>query len=224
MAKRLVPRLEVLPPEQRRLWQELAAVPSSFVLYGGTALALHLGHRTSVDFDFFAAQDIDPAGLLATLAPLRDAVITQQEPNTLSCIVDRGGPVQLSFFGLPRLGRIRAPHVCMDNRVQVASLLDLAATKVAVVQRRAQAKDYVDVDALISSGIDLSTALAAARIVYGEQFAVMASLKALTFFDEGDLATLEPETRGRLVTAVRQVDPRLLPRIARPLSPASSAG
>jgi len=41
------PRLDRLPPPQRRLWAELAALPPEFVLYGGTAIALHLGHRES---------------------------------------------------------------------------------------------------------------------------------------------------------------------------------
>lgn len=47
------PRLDILPPAQRSLWPHLAQVPGHFVLYGGTAIALHLGHRQSVDFDFF---------------------------------------------------------------------------------------------------------------------------------------------------------------------------
>lgn len=47
------PQLGILPPPQRRLWPELSAVPPSFVLYGGTAIALYLGHRPSVDFGFF---------------------------------------------------------------------------------------------------------------------------------------------------------------------------
>jgi hypothetical protein len=38
------PKLSILPPPQRRLWDELAALPAHFVLYGGTALALHFGH------------------------------------------------------------------------------------------------------------------------------------------------------------------------------------
>jgi hypothetical protein len=44
----------MLPPPQLKLWPELGATPESFTLYGGTALTLHLGHRTSVDFDFFS--------------------------------------------------------------------------------------------------------------------------------------------------------------------------
>ena len=49
----LAPRLDILPPPLRTLWPELAAVPGRFVLYGGTGLALRLGHRQSLDFDFF---------------------------------------------------------------------------------------------------------------------------------------------------------------------------
>ena len=46
------PRLDILPASQRTLWPELDATPDHFTLYGGTALALRLGHRQSVDFDF----------------------------------------------------------------------------------------------------------------------------------------------------------------------------
>lgn len=56
-------RLDVLPEAQRRLWGELSAVPNEFTLYGDTALALHLGHRKSVDFDFFGSRAIDVSRL-----------------------------------------------------------------------------------------------------------------------------------------------------------------
>ena len=45
--------LTILPSAQRRLWDELRDVPETFILYGGTAIALQIGHRHSVDFDFF---------------------------------------------------------------------------------------------------------------------------------------------------------------------------
>lgn len=57
------PNLGILPPSQLELWPELAATPPHFTMYGGTALALRLGHRTSVDFDFFSAQSFDPERL-----------------------------------------------------------------------------------------------------------------------------------------------------------------
>lgn len=64
MTSDFTPRLDILPPPQRRLWDELSAVPPEFVLYGGTALALHLGHRASMDFDFFGNKPLDPSRLV----------------------------------------------------------------------------------------------------------------------------------------------------------------
>jgi hypothetical protein len=46
-------KLNILPASQRALWKELKATPGNFVLCGGTALALRLGHRVSEDSDFF---------------------------------------------------------------------------------------------------------------------------------------------------------------------------
>lgn len=107
--KEFNPRLDILPAAQIRLWFELSAVPEEFVLYGGTALALHLGHRSSVDFDFFSQRSLDIASLQAAIPFLADARIMQREKNTLSAIVDRGGPVKISFFGLPKLPRLAPP-------------------------------------------------------------------------------------------------------------------
>jgi hypothetical protein len=216
MAKTFRPRLDVLPPAQRRLWDELGHLPELFVLYGGTALALHLGHRQSEDFDFFADRDINPDQTFRVVPFLSGAQITQQEPNTLVCLVERGGPVKVSFFGVPHLARIRPPHVAEGNGLKVASLLDIAGTKAAVVQQRAQAKDYVDIDALVSiGGIDLATQLAAARAVYGPHFAPTPTLKALTYFGDGDLPTLGEDIRRRLIKAATAVDPCRLPSLER---------
>ncbi|HLU97205.1 MAG TPA: nucleotidyl transferase AbiEii/AbiGii toxin family protein, partial [Thermobifida alba] len=77
MSGTLRPALNILPPPQQRLWPELAAVPPTFTLYGGTAIALRLGHRDSVDFDFFAAHDIDPRRLLTDLPFLSGAVVLE---------------------------------------------------------------------------------------------------------------------------------------------------
>lgn len=61
------PRLDILPESQRRVRPELDAVPPEFVLYGGTGIALQLGHRISEDFDFFSSVGFDPEGLLERL-------------------------------------------------------------------------------------------------------------------------------------------------------------
>src|SRR5260370_42581762 len=106
-----LPRLDILPPSQRRLWDEFAEVPLEFVLYGGTALALHLGHRQSVDFDFFGNRPLDPALLVSAAPLLSGAIVTQRAPNTFSCTVDRGGVIQLSFSGWPDLPRLSPPLI-----------------------------------------------------------------------------------------------------------------
>jgi hypothetical protein len=207
------PRLEILPPSQRALWDELVDVPPEFTLYGGTAIALHLGHRVSVDFDLFANQGFDPARLYRSIAFLRDAEILQQAPDTLTCLIDRGAPVQVSFFGLPEIGCVEAPHICLDNGLKLASLTDLAGMKAAVVQNRSQAKDYIDIAALIAHGVDLPTGLAAS-VIYGLSFNPQITLKALCYFGDGDLGSLPGKVRKQLSAAVVAVDLDRLPSLA----------
>ena len=186
------------------------------MLYRGTAVALHIGHRHSIDFDFFGSRVLDPSVLEAAIPFLGGAKIIQRERNTLSAIVDCGGRVKVSFFGVPNLPRLRQPHVSRDNKLSVASLLDLAGTKASVLQVRAEAKDYIDLDALITKGkISLPTALAAAQKLYGSSFNPEVTLKALSYFDDGNLHTLADDVKHRLVVAAREADLEHLPDIDR---------
>ena len=206
------PQLDILHAAQKRLWLELSAVPDQFVLYGGTALALHLGHTTSVDFDFFVRRPLKPAELEADIPFLAGAKIVQREKNTLTAIVIRGEPVKVSFFGVPNLPLLQDPHVVRENNLKVASLLDLAGTKASVVQVSAEAKDYEDLDALIRVGkVSLPTALAVAQSLYGPGFNPEVTLKALSFFEDGNLGDLPSDLKLRLVDAVREVDLDHLP-------------
>jgi len=208
------PHLEILPVPQRALWNELSEVSREFVLYGGTALALHLAHRKSVYFDLFGSRALDLAQIEQGISFLKGANIMQRDKNTLSAIVDRGGPVKVSFFGVPNLPRLSAAVVAKDNGLGVASLLDLAGTKASVVQVRAEAKDYIDIDALITAGkVDLPLALSAALRLYGATFNPQITLKALSFFGDGDLPLLPEDMKLRLATAAREVDLAHLPGI-----------
>jgi hypothetical protein len=206
------PNLAILPPSQLRLWPELDATPEHFTLYGGTALALRLGHRSSIDFDFFSNQPFDPDELARTIPYLKDAERVQVAPHTLKCRIERNGPVLVSFFGALGLGQSAPRDQAEGRTLHVASLLDIAGTKVAVVQKRAEAKDYLDIDALLRHGLDLSTALAAGRIVYGRSFNPMITLKALSFFD--DVPGLPAKVKERLSAAVEAADPSSLPALA----------
>jgi hypothetical protein len=207
-------RLGMLPAAQRRLLDELGGVPRGFVLYGGTALALRFEHRPSEDFDFFANRPFDPGEIEAEAPFLHGAVRLQAAPNTLVCRVDRGGAVKVSLFGGLGLRRVRDPEAVEGlSGLLIASPLDLAATKVKVVQDRAESKDYLDMSRLLESGIDLGEALGAARAVHGPTFNPLLSLKALCYFGDGDLPQLPRDVQERLVEAVGRVDPVRIPEL-----------
>ena len=206
------PKLTILPSPQLRLWTELAEVPDSFALYGGTAIALYLGHRESVDFDFFSSQPFEPSELYRSIPFLQGSEIIQSAPNTLTCLVDRGGYVQVSFFGLPAIKPVKAPTLLESPAIKIASLVDLAGMKASVVQQRAELKDYVDIAALIEqTDINLPIALAAAQKIYGSGFNPQSTLKALVFFDDGNLRSLPREIKAQLTQAVKAVNLDQLP-------------
>lgn len=206
-------KLTALPEAQRSLWRELEQTPRTFVLYGGTAMALRLGHRQSEDFDFFSNERFEPSSLLTALTYLGDGRVDQRGDNTLTVLVDRNGPVKISFFGDVRMMRVRDPDIAPGNRLQVASLLDLTATKLKTVQQRAEAKDYLDVAAALSAGIKLSEALGAARAVYGKTFNAMTALKALTYFEDGNLGSLPSEAKTALLAAAESVALESIPLV-----------
>ena len=110
---------------------------------------------------------------------MQGAELSQIDTNTLTVIVQRDGPVKVSFFGGLNLNRIQDPDLARDNGVQVASLLDVAATQLVTIQQRAQARDYEDLAAIVGAGISLAEALGAAAAAYGKEFNGALSLKAL---------------------------------------------
>jgi hypothetical protein len=213
------PQFKILQVSQRAVWPELAEVPKHFVLYGGTGLALRLGHRASVNFDFFSSEQVIPGELLQSLMLLKNAKIIQNVNQTLSVIVDRNGPVKLSFFGNLDIGRVGTPDQTPDGVLHVASILDLAGTKAAVVTQRSESKDYIDLLAIINSGISLHTAMAAARSIYGEQYNPMITVKSLTYFGDGDLHKLTSQQKNRLIQCATAHWPELpeIPRLSNKL-------
>jgi hypothetical protein len=198
------------------LWPELRAVPRAFVLYGGTALALRLGHRASVDFDFFAHDSLDPHALERALPWLRDAQTLQEDPDARTVVVSRGGePVKLSFFGNIGLGRVGTPDDTNDGVVRVASLLDLSGTKLKVLLQRVEKKDYLDIAALLEHGLPLETMLGAAAALFGPSFNSLVAQKTLAYFEGGDLASLPRETKQLLVSrAARDLHVTALPKLS----------
>lgn len=211
MSHAFAPCLDILPAPQLSLWPELAQTPDHFTLYGGTAIALRLGHRQSVDFDFFSQSSFDPQKLLGELPYLERAELRQSAANTLTVTVDRGGAVQLSFFGGLGLGQVAPAEIVEGPGFKVAALIDLAGMKAAVVTQRAELRDYLDIHALLKSGIPLAEMLAAGAVIYGGQFNALLSLKAIAYHEDPTLADLPRTVRHDLAEAVKVADPRALP-------------
>lgn len=179
------------------------------MLYGGTAIALRLGHRSSVDFDFFTSAPLDKKAIRDRLPFVKRGEVTQEDPNTLSVIAHPDGfersDVRVSFFGGIRFGRVGTPERTRDGVLDVASLDDLMATKVVVILNRVECKDYRDIAAMISAGVRLDKGLAAAVLMHPHAFQPQESLRALTFFEGGDLGKLSRSERTVLIEASRHV-------------------
>lgn len=154
--------------------------------------------------------------IAAAFSFMGQSTVLQDQKNTLSVLVPYGDSernfVKVSFFGTIGFGRVGTPDVTEDGILQVASFDDLMATKVKVILQRAEAKDYRDIAAMVEAKVDLSKGLAAAREMYGVNFQPSESLKAMVYFEDGDLDTLSHGEKATLVTAASLV--RDLPSVA----------
>jgi hypothetical protein len=176
--------LEVLGRSQRTVLRRLAPVATArgFYLAGGTALALQLGHRHSVDFDWFRQRPIrDPLQLARGIADAGTRLsVDQTEPGTLHG--DLSG-VRVSFleYRYPLLGPLLREK---GLDLALASTDDIAAMKLAAVAQRGSRKDFVDVFAL-GERLQLEDMLGLYRRKYGVRD-VGHVLVALSYFDDAD--------------------------------------
>jgi hypothetical protein len=187
----MTPHLEILPPPQRSFWDEHAgSVPDGWVLYGGTAIALRYGHRSSVDFDFFSNRELDEDRLRHDMSPLQGSTVVVRRPNTLivAAPIDNS-EVRLSFFGSLKIGRVDKPDK-IAGKFPIASPLDLLATKLKVLLQRIEPKDYLDVEVLLRGGLSLNQGISAALALFPDQINPLDIAKAIGWFEEGDLDAL----------------------------------
>lgn len=206
MPQRLDPKFDVLPAAQQQIWNALVAAPRlGFVLYGGTAIALHLGHRRSIDFDFFRSAPLDKNQIRAEFAFVKGAAVLQDTPDTQVMLAEMpAGLVKISFFGNIGFGRANDPLLTRDGVLLVASLDDLMATKLKATLDRAEAKDYRDIAAMIAAGVSLSVGLSAFKQMFNGEPAQV--LRAIGYFKDGDLNTLSQADQQLLRSARDGVD------------------
>jgi len=174
----------ILSPGQQTLLERLSTVPTvrTFYLAGGTALALQLGHRRSVDFDFFRPQHFEPGDLLPQLGALGTVVARRAEVDTLTVDIDG---VSTSFFAYtPPLLK---PLVPSPWSVNLAGIADIAAMKVSAVAGRGSRRDFVDLYCICAHAMPLADVLALfAEKFRGVPYERYHVLKSLTFFDDAE--------------------------------------
>ena len=158
--------LSVLPPRQRKMLEKLIAeeLNSGFYLAGGTALALQLGHRRSVDFDFFAPDPFDSAAKVRELEHAGKFELFHQDKNTVNSTLDG---IRLSFFQYSY--RLLQPLMSYKT-LAVARKLDIAAMKVQAIAGRGSRKDFIDLYFLLKE-YSLEKIMAAHSAKFGSKLA-----------------------------------------------------
>ncbi|PIZ47439.1 hypothetical protein COY32_01715 [candidate division WWE3 bacterium CG_4_10_14_0_2_um_filter_41_14] len=157
---------------------------SDFYLAGGTGLALQLGHRKSIDLDFFAQKPFDRDILLQNLSAF-SPTITQEAPGTIDCIIDT---VKVSFllYTYPLIS-----NMSQFEKVSVASINDIACMKLSAISSRGAKKDFIDLYVILESGFTLTALFEMFEQKFtGVSYNRMHILKSLVYFDD---ATNDPE-------------------------------
>jgi hypothetical protein len=175
---------DILTERQHEVLSEVApfAASQGFYLAGGTAVALHLGHRRSDDFDWFSPVSFDPLALAHALrTAARNVEVRSQETGTLHA---KASGVKLSFLHYP-YPSLHPAISWAEYGFGLASLPDLACTKLAAIASRGARRDFVDIYAMLRSGLTLDQMMRWYRERY-EMKDVGHVLFSLSYFDEAD--------------------------------------
>lgn len=166
----------------------LKEFPAQTYLAGGTAVALHLGHRLSVDFDFFTPEDIDSLQWYQQLLIAFNANFKLSaekiEKNTLVLILNSTG---FSIFRYP-YPLIQPPVTDPGFPLPVASLIDLACMKLIAINQRGTCKDFIDLKFIMEhTGYSLSDLLQAVGCKYtvGKEMFFQIK-KSLIYFEDAE--------------------------------------
>lgn len=172
----------VLSYNQKRILKNLSFLKKSgFYLAGGTALAIHLGHRTSQDFDFYTIENFDNIKLIKDFKKIfnKDVKEKTRAKDTLYLKIKQ---TDLSFFRYPyELIRPAIPYLTVD----LASLEDISAMKIESILGRGMKRDFIDIYFLIKH-FGLKNLLRLQKEKYPERFNKQEYLKALLYFGDAE--------------------------------------
>lgn len=132
----------ILSAEQKKILPHFVSWKDEFYLAGGTALALQIGHRESVDFDFFSPYSFDTEMMIKRLSTLfgeKLFTVTQVEKDTLSIVLHKEIKISFMTYGY----ELMKPLITLDY-MNIASIPDIACMKLSAIMQRSALKDYVD--------------------------------------------------------------------------------
>lgn len=172
---------EILTFEQTALFPYLKRFQRSFYLVGGTAIALHLGHRRSIDFDLFTFSDLSKSRIKKTLLgiPFKQ-VPAFEDYDQLHLFINE---VKVTFFSYPY--KIEHP-IKIDSILTIPSLLSLAAMKAFALGRRSKWKDYVDLYFIIRDFYSIEEISMEASRIFTQQFSEKLFREQLAFHKDID--------------------------------------
>lgn len=191
-------RFEVLPPGQKNLWAALsshavALAEGGYYLAGGTALALQLGHRESVDFDFFSMKVSQSESTVAWVQQLPQWTLRDRDPDTVH---GQAGDAKISFIGAYKYPLVGEPFVA--DGITLAPIADIALMKLLAITHRAVIRDYIDLAIILRERHSLPELLGMMDAKYGNPPDRMLVLRALATFED-----LDPEMPLMLDTKLK---------------------
>jgi hypothetical protein len=131
--------LEILNEDQQNLLPLLSKFKSEFYMVGGTAIALHIGHRMSIDFDLFKNGSIHPKKIITKFKERKENIIVTLSRDGQLNLICRN--VKFTFFNY----EYDVPHPRdVEKKISIPDLKDLAAMKAFAIGMRSKWKDYVD--------------------------------------------------------------------------------
>lgn len=178
--------LEVLPTRQIRVWKRLQTHAKflnlqGYYLAGGSALALQLGHRQSVDFDFFSRKSGLGRSTQEWTQGLGRLTVRDLNPHTFHAEING---IKMSFIGAYKYPTVEPP--VNAGTIKLASILDIGLMKLLALTHRATLRDYLDLAVIIRDRLPLQKLFDASKRKYGKNFNLMVPLRALVTFADLD--------------------------------------
>jgi hypothetical protein len=156
---------EILSKEQKELLPLISQFKREFYLVGGTAIALQIGHRRSIDFDLFKQSSLNIRKTLDKLnASKKSYIVTRRVSEQINLVMNT---VKITFFQYPYT--IEA-NVDFEKNIKMPDLLSLAAMKAYALGRRSKWKDYVDLYFLLRNYYTLDQIVHKADMLFGQMF------------------------------------------------------